>query len=189
MKKFMLLFATVLVISIGIFTAYAANSGNESKNKCVDLQLPQTYEKDTIEVVSKQTNDLTLEGLKKLPIPEYNLPTKSFEVYRAEDVSFEKNTTIVLSDSDKGFSLVKGSIVRVNSIPNKTDNEANTFSVGYLKDEQYTSTSYGKMENGPITAFEVLNDKDSGYHKLFIIQDEPISEAETFDIIITIEKP
>lgn len=189
MKKFILLLAVVLMISMGLLTAYAANSVNEAKNKSVDLQLSQIYKKDTVELVLTATKDLTLEELKKLPIAEHNVPTKNFDVYRAEDVTFDKNATIVLTNSDKGFSLVKGSIVRVNSVSNKTDNEANTFSVGYLQEEQYTSTSYGKMANGPITAFEILNDKDSGNYKLFIQQDEPISRTETFDIIITIENP
>lgn len=190
MKKAVITGITALGLTVG-FMVFGLSSNNIFAH---ENRLGTSYTKAYEAVRSnafnyaeaKEAKELSLSELKKLGIHSFNLPNKNFTAYKATNISITDKGTVISIENGDGFSLKKGDIVRVNSI-NISSPTNQYFSLGYVKDDVYTSTTCGSMSS-PTTAWEVLEDSDAGEYRLYINADNAESENHSYDVIITIER-
>ncbi len=170
-----------LMISSGVMAFVPKDFTEKTEISSVNISEAQVKQLEN-KIIAKEAEELTTEELKKLDLQDFNMPSKNFTAYQAKDVEIN-NKGIVITANDYGFSLKKGDIVRVNSVNNENDSQY--YSVGYVKNGEYTSTSVGKM-NEPLTAWEVLDNKDAGLYEILIKSESTTSKE--FDVIVTIER-
>ncbi len=188
MKNVAVVGMVAITMMVGAFCTYAkpTEPNDNQANSGIYTTSPRQM---ATEIAKDATDELTQSELKKLNIPEFNLPANPFVAYKASHVLVTEKGFILRPDNGKGFLLKKGDIVRVNSVAkDATTREDATYAVGYVKGETYTSTSVGNM-NAPTTAWSVMSDEDAGEYGIYIQSDNEASRNNSFDVIITIETP